>query len=385
MQEKIKKGLFIFLLLIILAPLAEQSTNFIHSMKLSGAYITALEPEFNFEDWWSGKFQEAKSKSLNDQVGFRPDFVRINNQIDYSLFSKLHFSYGVLGKNNTIWDGAYIDAYQGYDFIGHDTILKRAYKLKKVQDTLQKLGKTLVLVNAPNKAFFYPEYLPENRIHNERLSTNEETYVKIADSIGLNQIDFNGWFIQLRKTSKEILYTRQGIHWSTFGSALGADSLIKYLENIRKEPMQHIAWNVIEHSTTPRFVDNDLASTTNLITPICVENMAYPQIIYPNSTTAHKPKIIFIGDSFLCQFLCLGIMDNIYQDWNIWFYFRTLCNNQNPYGDPNAKKIKDIDWKADLMKTDCIVLLYTAFNLPHLGDGFIEQSYDYFYPQNQAK
>ncbi len=369
------------MLLVLIAPIAEQCTNFIHTLKLPGSFVIASEPEFSFEDWWEGKFQKDKSKSLNDQVGFRPDFIRINNQIDYTLFNKIHTSYGILGKNKTLWDDAYIDAYMGYVFLGHDSILRKAYKLKKIQDTLQKLGKTLVLVHAPNKAFFYPEYLPEKRTNKKRYPNNLETYTKIADSIGINQIDFNAWFMKLKKTSKEILYTRQGIHWSIFGAALGADSLIKYFEHIRDEPMQHIAWHTIDHSTTPRYGDDDLGAGLNLISPICVENMAYPQIIYPKSDSAHKPKIIFIGDSFLGQFVYLGIMNNIYREWNIWYYFKSICNNQNTFGDNNAKKIKEINWKVEILKSDCIVLLYTAFNLPHLGDGFIEQSYDYFYPQ----
>ena len=385
MNENIKKGLFVFLMLVILGPLAEQSTNYIHSMKLSGAIILGEEPKFSLTDWWEGKFQKAKVKSLNDRFGFRPDFVRINNQIDYTLFKKIHTSYGILGQNKTLWDGAYIDAYLGYVFLGQDSIMRKAYKLKKIQDTMLKLGKTLVLVHAPNKAFFYPEYLPENRINKKRYPNNLETYTKIADSLGINQIDFNAWFLKLKKTSKEILYARQGIHWSNYGAALAADSLIKYLEYIKNEPMQHIAWNIVDHSTAPRFGDDDLGAALNLITPICVENMAYPQIIYPNSISAHKPTIIFIGDSFLGQFVNLGIMNNIFSEWSIWYYFRSICNNQNAFGDASAKKIKDIDWKADLLKSDYIVLLYTAFNLPHLGDGFIEQSYDYFYPQNQAK
>ncbi len=381
MKGKIKKGLLVLLMIVLLAPIAEHCTNFIQTLKLSGAYYLTDEPRFSFGDWWDGKFQEVKSKSLNDQVGFRPDLIRINNQIDYRLFSKLHFFYGILGRNATLWDGAYIDAYQGNDYIGYDSILKQANKFKKIQDTLQKLGKTLVMVHAPNKGFFYPENLPENRINLTRGKTNITTYTKIADSLGINNIDFNSWFIKLKKTTPEILYPRQGIHWSMYGAALGADSLIKYLENIRKEPLQHIYWSKVDHDLNPRFTDNDLAKALNLIVPVCEENFAYPQIVFPKTSGVHKNKVIYIGDSFLCQWYSLGILDNINDKWCIWFNFRNVCNPTYTYGDPAAPLIKDIDWMSQVLEADCIILLYTPFNLPVYGNGFIEKAYDNFYPK----
>ena len=35
-------------------------------------------------------------------------------------------------------------------------------------------------------------------------------------------------------------------------------------------------------------------------------------------------------------------------------------------------------------KTDCIVLLYTSINLPNLGNGFIEQTYDHYYAKKDS-
>ncbi len=382
MKEHIKKGLFVLLMVVLLGPMAEQSTNFIHTLKLSGAFVLTEEPKFSFEDWWEGKFQEAKTKSLNDQVGFRPDFIRINNQIDYTLFSKLHFFYGILGRNATLWDGAYIDAYQGNDYIGHDSILKQALKFRKLQDTLQKLGKTLVMIHAPNKGFFYPENLPDNRINLFRGPTNIADYTKIADSLGINMIDFNSWFSKIKNSSPEILYPRQGIHWSMYGAALAADSLVKYLENIRKEPLQHFTWNKVDHDINPRYTDNDLSNALNLIVPACVENFAYPQMVFPHEEKAHKNKVIYIGDSFLCQWYYSGILDNINEKWDIWFYFRTVCNPMHAYGEPNAPIVKDIDWMSELLKADCIILLYTPFNIPQYGSGFIEKAYSIFFPEN---
>jgi hypothetical protein len=40
--------------------------------------------------WINGDYQREKEKYFNDQFGFRNDFVRLHNQIGYSLFKKMN-------------------------------------------------------------------------------------------------------------------------------------------------------------------------------------------------------------------------------------------------------------------------------------------------------
>ena len=118
-----------------------------------------------------------------------------------------------MGTHHCLYQEPYINAYYGEDFAGYKTIRERSIKLKAIQDTFAKLGKSLVLVYAPNKAAYYPEYFPEHRVHDKKGVTNLEEYRRMADSLGINQIDMNAWFISMKKTTHELLFSKQGIHW----------------------------------------------------------------------------------------------------------------------------------------------------------------------------
>jgi hypothetical protein len=47
------------------------------------------------------------------------------------------------------------------------------------------------------------------------------------------------------------------------------------------------------------------------------------------------------------------------------------------------KYVREFDWKSEMLHANCIVLAYTQFNLRDLGNGFIEQAYEYFYPSSK--
>jgi hypothetical protein len=381
MEDRIKKGLLFFIFIILIAPLSEQCLNYIDSAPVNGAYIISPDTDFSVDSWWNGRFQAGKTKYLNDQTGFRPDLIRLNNQVDFSLFEKLHYFYGKLGKEGCLWDRVYIDAYYGFDFIGQEKILETSMKLKKIQDTLQKLGKSLVLVQAPCKGWYYPTLIPDLYKDRSRGITNLESYTRIADSLGICQFDFNALFLRLKEQSQDLIYAKQGIHWTMFGAALAADSLINFLERNRKQPMPHIYWTKVDRVVNARFTDNDLSKPLNLIFPMTSEKLSYPEIHFRNEDSCKKQKAIYIGDSFLCQWYYMGLFDHINSDWQIWFRFKTVCSPKYPYGDPNALQVKDMDWMNEVKNSDYIVILYTASGLSNLGNGFIEKSYDYFYPK----
>ena len=114
-----------------------------------------------------------------------PDLIRLNNQLDFSLFKKIHSEWRLLGGDNScIFQDVYIYSYLGRDFDGYPYILEKVRKLKAIQDTLGKLGKSLIFVQSPCKAFYYPEYFPGRYKDTVRCTTNYETYKRIGDFCG---------------------------------------------------------------------------------------------------------------------------------------------------------------------------------------------------------
>lgn len=379
MAEKIKKGLLAFLMALMLLPLLQMNFHFIDSGRLYGFYSSASNVGFNVTSWWRGTYQEKKQAYLNDNVGFRPDLIRLVSQVDFSLFHSNRFGAEV-GADHSLWFRNYIDAYTGRDYTGYQPIAERLHKLKKLQDTLARLGKTLILVHAPNKGYFYPELLPGKDQHVARTITNLETYTRLGDSLGINQVDFNAWMMSLKNKTPHLLYPRLGTHWSVYASYLAADSLVRYMEHKAGTALPHFYCAQVKQTTDAQSTDDDLARPLNLIFPYFKEVYSYPELRFPG-TTARKPKVIYIGDSFTCQWLYLWIPQNINDNYQFWCRFDEVCNAEHPYGDMNCKHITDINWIAELEKTDFVVLVYTAINLHKLGNGFIEQAYAHYFPQ----
>ena len=379
MDTRIKKTLLISIFAILFLPMLQKALPFIKSGELYGEYMPAGDVDFTCASWFDGSYWPAKSNYLNDQIGFRPDLVRLNNQVDYYAYNKLYNRWGITNKDHCLMQPFYIKPYMGQDFVGYDTIREKMRKFKAIQDTLARLGKSLILIQSPCKAFYYPECIPDEYLVTPRGPTNYETYSRVADSMGINQIDFNKWFVSMKGKSSDLIYTKGGLHWSTYGAMVAGDSLVKYMEQLRHIRMPRPVWTQVEHTTKARFSDDDIEQALNLIIPFYKETYSYPIVSYPTDSSMTKPKVIYIGDSFLFQWMDQWFFDNTNSDWQIWYYFRKVYDRPTLNG-KQMVAIANYDWLSELNKNDCIVVMYTSHNLHEIGEGFIEKAYAHYYP-----
>ena len=352
---------------------------FIKSAPLNGGYQNSPDIEFTFKTWFEGTYWDGESKYVNDNLGFRPDLVRMNNQLDYSLFRKIRVGWKLLGDDSCLFQDTYIYSYLGRDFDGYSNILEKVRKLKAIQDTLAKTGKSFIFAYAPSKAYYYPEHFPKELKDTVRCTTNYETYKRIGDSLGLNQLDFNMWLVSMKNKSKELLYPRQGFHWSSYAALLAADTLANYMERLQNIHMIHPVWDYIVHTGKARDKDDDIGKSMNLIFPFTKEIFCYPEVKFVGDNSAVKPKVIYVGDSFLFQWIYQWVMENTDSDWQIWYYYRELINSK--FTDEACEPLNDNYCFEQLDKTDCIVVMYSSPNLSNMGNGFVEKTYNHFYPK----
>jgi len=379
MKPEKSKLIFAFLFIVLFLPLIQQTLPFIHSGKLFGFYSDAPDVSFSIGKWWDGSYQKAKSDYFNDHVGFRPDLLRLNGQADYSLFGKTNYGGTVVGKDNYLFYENYVWAYYGKDFAGYEPLRRQMTELKAVQDTLSRLGISLILVYSPCKAWYCGEAIIKGLKPPFQKPNNYKTCVHLGDSLGINQIDMNAWFVSMKDTSKELLYSRQGIHWTNYGSILGADSLARYMERLRHIRMPHPHWTRVLHTTQANDPDKDMGNILNLIWPIASETFCYPDLQFSTDTTVARIRAIHIGDSYNINFIKTGMMQHMYADWQFWFSFKDIFNEKT-YNDWTYPQVKDYDWRGALLHADCIVLLNTPKNTAPIANGFIDSAYRYFFP-----
>ena len=371
-NRKTPRILLIILLTLFALHFTQYQFHWIKLKPLEGYYVDTEKNKFSWKDWFSASYQEVQDKYLTEHFGFRSFFIRLNHQWRFSLFNKAKTAWVIVGKENYLYEENYIKAWYGDDFIGQDSIEQRMYKLKLLQDTLDQLGKKIIVVLAPGKGFFYPEYIPDN-YHKDRGITNVDVYWHYIEKWNINCIDFHRYFIDNKEKSPYPLYPQYGIHWSYYGMCFAADSMVRYIENRNKIRMPRIYWNEVKISQ-PKKDDNDISKAMNLLFPPRTFDMAYPEIQFESDSGKTKPSLLVISDSFYWGIYNMG-WGNLFTNNHFWFYNKEIYPEQfkNPF------TTEDINLQDEILKYDIIIILSTDANLPYLGWGFIENGYMVFY------
>ncbi len=363
-----RRILFGFIMAFLFLSMYQSNFRFVNPSKLLGAYILTEDTTFSFKGWFSGKYQVHKEIFVRDSFGLRNIFIRIRNQVDFSVFDKANTPEVVIGKNNYLFDKRYIAGYYGTDFVGTDSITNVVNRLKFINDTLKKLNKTLLIVFAPDKAWFYPEYIPD-RYKTNIEHTNYGSYLKLITEAGIDCIDFNSYFIANKGKSKYPLIPKYGVHWSFYGAELAGDSLISYLEKARHIKMAHPISDSITFNTDSLF-DVDVENSMNLLCNLKGPTLAYPWAKFKVDSTITMPNVLIEGDSFYWgwQNKFFNIRGTLSQSSDFWYYFKKTDKKQ-----PTKQELKE-----KIAETDVVIIISTTHNWAGIGTGFIENTYNMF-------
>jgi len=371
------------MLLVIAAPLIQGTFQIFTPGPLYGSFTLASDTTLTIDNWLSGDYQQRKTRFINDHVGFREDLIRVNNQVDLSLFEILHAD-ATLGKNHYLYQPAYIDEHYGKTFMGYENIRVMCIRLKFIQNFLAENGKTLLIICPPTKDDIYPEYLPYMPGVKNTQRRNSIAVRYFYDSLHLNYIDVDAIFKKKKTETKEQLFTREGIHWSTYASYFATDTIIKWLEHKRNIRLPELKITSVEHTKKPRFADNDLGWPLNLIIPFDEETYSYPVASYVVKNGSRKPSLVLVGDSFNWTFITNGLMSNVFDKWQFWYYFNDVKNEKNMDAPLDVLPVSGYNWKGALDSTDCLMLNYTPHNLDELNR-FVDSAYNYFITKQKVK
>lgn len=371
-----KNVLFALLLLLLFLPIFQQNMNLIELKKLNGIVKSPQDITLIKELWLSHEYQEKKEDYLNSTFGFRNFLVRLNNQITYCAFNKANANDVIVGKENYLYEESYINAFTGKDFIGEDSIKNIIKSLQFISDTLKKLDKQLIVVFAAGKASYYPEFIPDKYLSKKQDKTNYKCFAEYAKNAKLNIIDFNRWFVDNRYKSKYPLYPQHGVHWSTYGTVLAADSLIKKIEQLRNIDAPNFRFNGVKMQQAYD-VDYDIADGMNLMFKLKSFDLAYPKmdkIVVENKT---KPKVLVISDSFYWGMYNLGI-SNCFQNDHFWYY------NKQVFPESSVKETTtdQIDLTSAIASHEVFVIMATEATLKQIGWGFIKRTEQHFKDNN---
>jgi hypothetical protein len=348
---------------------------------LNGAFYHEEDTDLDVKGWFDRTYQEKKDKCLQNNFGLHNLYVRAYNQLDFCFLKKAHARFVVVGELNYLYETAYIDAYLGKDFIGEKRIEDYVKKLKQVQDTLQKQNKLLLVVFAPGKASFFPEYIPGYYRLKARTS-NYDLFSKQARSLGLNHIDFRDYFISQKQQSKYPLYPQFGIHWSNYGSLMAFDSILNYTRSKTNIAIPEMVLGGIDWSDTLQHPDDDIIKGMNLLIEPRTFKMAYPKYYVAYDSTKHKKlKLLTVSDSFWWYIYGTGLPGHIFSENRFWYYNEEMY----PESASSPMYVAQADYFSAIRESDVIMILYSESNLYKFGGGFVDMCYETFCKPNPQK
>lgn len=371
--KKIFLAIYCLLIIGLFLPIVQSVYSLSTEEPLKGWIQKVPNVEFSLLGWFSGEYQAKKGNYLKSNFGFRPTLVRINNQYDYSLFKESNVNGCVIGKDEYLYELNYIKAYNGTDFIGQKEVDSKVSKLSFIQKQLKSMNKEIVVLLAPGKGSFYPEYIAENMLTETNINANYKAYSSALKASNINLLDYHKWFIDQKDKHEYPLYPKSGIHWSRYGEVLVLDSLIDYLGNLTDINTPDIQIDTVLSSAVKQYRDYDIAGGLNKIWNTDNTIMGYPKYHIEQDSTNKQPKVLFVSDSFYWGIHNDGLTRDLFGDGQFWYYnemiYSTELNNVN---------VEDVDRIKELEKHDIVVLLSTDANLYKFAFGFIDDIYDLY-------
>ncbi len=310
----------------------------------------------------SAEYQDSLSNYLDNTTVFRPPLIRLFNESRFRLFNKSTAQSVVIGKNNQLFQIDYVREYTGDYFVGEELIRQRCNRIRYLQDTLSHLGVELLLVMAPGKATYMPENLPDRFRQKTAKNTNYQCFKKTCIEMGINTLDLQSYFLEMKDTASWPLYPSYGVHWSDYGMYLALDTFTNLATQLTTKKIPALTLSGIDITNTPRGEDYDTGDIMNLMFTLKEVELAYPQF---NNADTTKPEldVLFVGDSYIFHWLKYKLGEYLFKNYNFWYY------NVMVYPEYYTQELYNynLNIKEEILKRDLIVLecaetfMYTAF------------------------
>ena len=370
--------LFALTALLLFASALQQATGLFRFKELNGVTEDAPKPKASFASFLEGRYQDSTETYLMQHYGFREPLTRLHNQMRWSLFRYSQVEEDeriVITPDNWIFEPWTVEEYYQSHAYQHATdsaemaekLEEEAQRLLQVQEMLEPYGTRLFVALIPGKELVCGEHMPKNsQYFFDKKITAYDFYRTRFKELGVNHIDLGEWFVQMKDTVSYPLFPQTGTHWSNLAAIHSADTLIRYMEHLSDSNMVNILIdNKFKRTLKP---DADLESLMNLIWPLQKEPNYLAATAYDFDTTAWRPRLLTIGDSFYWNILNFTPVWDVFTGVPFWYYCSTAYFND---GDLTvSKKVSDLDMLQEVLDADFVMLAYSTLSLYKMSNGF---------------
>lgn len=368
------KVLFGILMMLLFLPLLQAHVLHIPLKPLNGVIIETEKPMFDLEAYCSGNYAKQEEAYIGENFGFREPIIRLYNQYLWSCYRKTYAHDVVAGKKGWLYTPESVRDYYGTEMhrwqpspeAARCNFDREIKYMNRVREILKENDVELLAFIAPEKSFLYPEYLPEHE--HDTTTFNACTYfLQQFEETGFPCIDMNRWFQQMKDTVSYPLIPQTGGHW-VFPAVYAADSLFRFMGDLKgiELPKLHIG---TLHESDNHGADNDLERLLNLSLPIRKRYGYSPtaEVTVESGTNSVKPKVLFIGNSFMWGISNQIPMQELFDNVEFWYYFSTAYFGKDL---KQTASVVDFNLLEKLLDFDYIVWFTTGNQLNKGTNGF---------------
>ena len=334
------------------------------------------KPTLTWQSYQNGAFQGQAERYLRENFAFRELGIRTYNQMRYSLWRKSCKDFFCPGRHHWMYYLPGVLDYYGLEtskvfhsqadlmeYVDHQVDM-----MNELRDILKRdYGIELLTFIAPDKAFVYPELLPRMK-HDTTVGVAATCFAKRFKETGFPNIDMTPWFAAMADTSSRLLFMPMDSHW-TFSAVYGYDSLFRFMDSLNGFGIPRLRINSIDEK--PYEGPQDDEATLNLLFKVKNITPAYhANVSVEADSTSHKPKVLFIGDSFIFA------LENLLPNKELISYYENWFYNEKAFKGFEKKeyKVSEINRLRSILNVDYVVVYNVGYQWRRGTNGFVEDA-----------
>ena len=384
MKKKITYStiLFSILMVIFFLPMIQEHLSVFRFKTLVGESLKQKHnfPLFSLHDYTTGQWQKNLELYISENHGFREPMIRLYSQYLFDFYKKTPVDFVSFGKGKWMFYKHTVDDYYGKEMYrwqkDNETAITNFNNeinlINKFRNLIKQYDIDFLWVIVPGKPIIYPEYIPDD-IFDTTSINGRKYFTEKFDSIKLDYIDLNPYYLQIKDTSSFLLFPPTGHHWN-FSAIYGADSILRYMEKQKNIHLPKISYsNFHKSSKFSEERDRDIEDALNLVRKVNLKNIYVSQeadVTFHRDSSVSKPNALFVGNSFVWQFLDYVPSREIFEDFTFLYY------NKDAYVGHNKKRlpISEIDYAEKVLCSDYVVWLSNAAQIYKCSYNFIEDA-----------
>ncbi|MBQ0159691.1 MAG: hypothetical protein KBT28_03595 [Bacteroidales bacterium] len=369
-------ALFVAFVALLSLPWIQMKTQFVKIEPLKGAFNIAEKKPLTWQSYRDGSFQKSVEDYLSDHFGFREWAIKTYNQYIWSCYGLWNKTCIRLGQDHWLYflddvnDFNYgIGCYDAPDSASLMTrYVNDSRNLYWMQEILKEYGVSLFVCMAPSKSMIFPEHIADHVPGYQcGLPKAYPYYVSRFKELGLNHIDFNAYYSQLKGKTDYPLYYKFSSHWTNISVCYMGDTLLRYMEGLdgRRLPRLHVGQPYEAPAVEP---DNDMMGVVSVWFPLEKQTYLYADVSMVLNPRDDRPRLLAVGDSYCMNFHNMVPFDSIFSQYRYWYYFHDIER------DPNRQYVEQVDILDEVLNIDYLMVIWCPINIYKLGHGFPEQA-----------